>query len=167
MASSDNVVVGAEGCLVSQIPGLTNVSAEAEISARSYNKPAPIAIQRNMRVCVHMCTHTHEHVCACMCESETVKKKSLWTFGCSTGEDKVVWCLLTWPMIHNWGRTAVAGCTDRSQGGWQMIGPSGAKLSMSPNVYCPLSAHLSFSSLPGICKPNGHRPTISLTSPND
>lgn len=74
----------------------------------------------------------------------TVKKKSLWAFGCSAGEDKTVWCLLTWPMIHNWGRTAVAGCTDRPQGEWQMIGPSGAELSISPNVHCLLSSYLYF-----------------------
>lgn len=168
MASSDNAVVGAGVCLVSQIPSPTNMAAEAEIPARSYNKPALITFQKNMRVCVH--THAHTYVCARMCayvgESE---RKRQWErspsrhFGCSAGEDKVVWCLLTWPMIHNWGRTAVAGCTDRSQGGWQMIGPSGAKLSISPNVHCPLSAHLSFMSLPGPCKPGGHRPTICLT----
>lgn len=56
MASSDNVVVCAEVCLVSQIPGLTNVSAEADIPARSYNKPALITVQRN--------THAHTHPCA-------------------------------------------------------------------------------------------------------
>lgn len=100
-------------------------------------------------------------VCVCEWDSE-----SLWAFGCSTGEDKVVWCLLTWSMIHNWGRTAVAGCTDRSQGGWQMIGPSGAELSISPNVLCPLSAHLSFISLPDICKPSSHRSAILFCSLN-
>lgn len=164
MASSDNVVLGAEVCLVSQIPGPTNVSAEAEIPARSYNKPPLITVQRNMHVCVcvHTCTYTRSHAHVCLWE--TGRKKSLWAFGSSSGEDKVVWCLLTWPMIHNWGRTAVAGCTDRSHGGWQMIGPSGAKLSISPTAHCPLSPHLSFMSLSGICKPSGHRPTICLTS---
>lgn len=55
MASSDNVVLGAEVCLVSQIPSPTNVSAEAEIPARSYNKPALITVQRNMEcVCVYV-----------------------------------------------------------------------------------------------------------------
>lgn len=101
----------------------------------------------------------------CVCESEW-DSESPWAFGCSTGEDKVVWCLLTWSMIHNWGRTAVAGCTDRSQGGWQMIGPSGAELSISPNVLCPLSAHLSFISLPDICKPSSHRSAILFCSLN-
>ncbi len=81
---------------------------------------------RRTCMCVYICAHTHTHIhthtCSCICvwvsvcESETVRKKSLWAFGCSTGEDKVVWCLLTWPMIHNWGRTAVAGCTDRFPG---------------------------------------------------
>ena len=104
-------------------------------------------------------------VCVCVCVRERHwGKKSLWAFGSSTGEDKVVWGLLTRPMIHNWGRTAVAGCTDRSQGGWQMIGPSGAELSISPNVHCPLSAHLSFISLPGICKRCGHRCAIWLNA---
>ena len=131
MASSDNVVLGAEVCLVSQIPSPTNVSAEAEIPARSYNKPALITVQRNMCVCVcvHTCTHAHARTCMCVCV--TVRKEVPLGIGCSTGEDKVGWCLLTWPMIHNWGRTAVAGCTDRSQGWWQMIGPCGAKLSLT------------------------------------
>ena len=63
MASSDNVVLGAEVCLVSQIRGPTNVSAEAEIPARSYNKPALITVQRNMHVCV--CVHVHVHTLTC------------------------------------------------------------------------------------------------------
>lgn len=116
---------------------------------------------RGTRMCVCSSTHTHVSICVCEWDSE-----SPWAFGCSTGEDKVVWCLLTWSMIHNWGRTAVAGCTDRSQGGWQMIGPSGAELSISPNVLCPLSAHLSFISLPDICKPSSHRSTILFCSLN-
>lgn len=116
---------------------------------------------RGTRMCVCSSTHTHVSVCVCEWDSE-----SPWAFGCSTREDKVVWCLLTWSMIHNWGRTAVAGCTDRSQGGWQMIGPSGAELSISPNVLCPLSAHLSFISLPDICKPSSHRSTILFCSLN-
>lgn len=99
---------------------------------------------RRTRMCVRACTCMCVSVCVCDTEREVPLG-----INCSTGEDKVVWCLLTWPMIHNWGRTAVAGCTDRSQGGWQMIGLSGAKLSISPNVFCPLSAHLSFMSLPG------------------
>lgn len=81
MASSDNVVLGAEVCLVSQIPSPTNVSAEAEIPARSYNKPALITVQRNMEcvcVCVctsvHACTRKYMRVCVCV----TVRKKSLW-----------------------------------------------------------------------------------------
>lgn len=121
-------------------------------------------------MCVLFHTHTHTYKCiyvcgVCVCECEW-DSESLWAFGCSTGEDKVVWCLLTWSMIHNWGRTAVAGCTDRSQGGWQMIGPSGAELSISPNVLCPLSAHLSFISLPDICKPSSHRSAILFCSLN-
>lgn len=130
MACSDNVVL-AKLCLVSQFLSPTNVSAEAEIPARSCNKPVLITVQWNMHVCTYIDTHTHMHECVYVWqrESETVRKKSLWAFGCSSAEDKVVWCPLTWPMIHNWGRTAVAGCTDRSQGGWQMIGPSGTKLS--------------------------------------
>lgn len=118
---------------------------------------------RGTRMCVCALPHTHTSVCVCECEWDS---ESLWAFGCSTGEDKVVWCLLTWSMIHNWGRTAVAGCTDRSQGGWQMIGPSGAELSISPNVLCPLSAHLSFISLPDICKPSSHRSAILFCSLN-
>lgn len=121
---------------------------------------------RGTRMCVCALpeySHTHTSVCVCECEWDS---ESLWAFGCSTGEDKVVWCLLTWSMIHNWGRTAVAGCTDRSQGGWQMIGPSGAELSISPNVLCPLSAHLSFISLPDICKPSSHRSAILFCSLN-
>lgn len=170
MASCDNDVVGAEVCLVSQIPGHTNVSAEAGIPARTYHNTALITVQRNTHVCVCSSTHTHTYKCicvcgVCVCECEW-DSESLWAFGCSTGEDKVVWCLLTWSMIHNWGRTAVAGCTDRSQGGWQMIGPSGAELSISPNVLCPLSAHLSFISLPDICKPSSHRSAILFCSLN-
>lgn len=118
---------------------------------------------RGTRMCVCALPHTHTSVCVRECEWDS---ESLWAFGCSTGEDKVVWCLLTWSMIHNWGRTAVAGCTDRSQGGWQMIGPSGAELSISPNVLCPLSAHLSFISLPDICKPSSHRSAILFCSLN-
>lgn len=92
----------------------------------------------------HIHTYTRTHICVCVCKWEMLRrKKSLRAFGSSTGVDKVVWGLLTWPMIHNWGRTAVAGSTDMSQGGWQMIGPSGAELSISPNVPCTLSAHLS------------------------
>ena len=89
MASSDNVVLGAEVCLVSQIPSPTNVSAEAEIPARSYNKPALITVQRNMRVCVcvHTCTHAHARTCMCVCV--TVRKEVPLGIGCSTGEDKV------------------------------------------------------------------------------
>lgn len=55
MASCDNDVVGAEVCLVSQIPGHTNVSAEAEIPARTYHNTALITVQRNMHVCVYTC----------------------------------------------------------------------------------------------------------------
>lgn len=77
------------------------------------------------------------------------RKKPPRAFGCSSAEDKAFWCLLTGPMIHNWGRTAVAGCSDRPQGGWQMIEPSRAQLSISPNVHCPPSAHLSFTNLLG------------------
>lgn len=94
-----------------------------------------------MRVYIHVCQRDRVKE---RLRHPTVRKKSLWAFGCSAGEDKAVWCLLTWPLIHNWGRTAVAGCTDRPQGEWQMIGPSGAELSISPNVHCPLSAYLYF-----------------------
>lgn len=62
MPSSDNVVVGAEVCLVSQIPSPANVSAEADIPARSYNKPALITAQKN----THVCACVHVHVCVCM-----------------------------------------------------------------------------------------------------
>lgn len=107
--------------------------------------------------CTHMKDYIHT-IYGCVhvshtCERDRMKErlrhpavrmKSLWAFGCSAGEDKAVWCLLTWPMIHNWGRTAVAGCADRPQGEWQMIGPSGAELSISPNVHCLLSAYLYF-----------------------
>lgn len=77
---------------------------------------------------VHACTRKYMRVCVCVWDSEEEVPLGI---GCSTGEDKVGWCLLTWPMIHNWGRTAVAGCTDRSRGWWQMIGPCGAKLSLT------------------------------------
>lgn len=68
MASSDNVVAGAQVCLVSQIPSPTNMSAEAEIPARSYNKPALITFQKSMPVCVHSRTHT----CTCMCDDACI-----------------------------------------------------------------------------------------------
>lgn len=79
MASCDNDVVGAEVCLVSQIPGHTNVSAEAGIPARTYHNTALITVQRNTHVCVCSSTHTHTHtsvyVCVvyvCVSVSETV-----------------------------------------------------------------------------------------------
>lgn len=45
-----DIVAYAKACMVSQIPGLTNVSAEAEILASSYNKAALISVRRNVRV---------------------------------------------------------------------------------------------------------------------
>lgn len=65
MASCDNDVVGAEVCLVSQIPGHTNVSAEAGIPARTYHNTALITVQRNTHVCVLF--HTHTYKCMCVC----------------------------------------------------------------------------------------------------
>ena len=121
-------------------------------------------------VCVCVCVYTHTHACTCMWVVKEWERQ--WEsspsghLAAAVVKIRIVWCLLTWSMIHNWGRTAVAGCTDRSQGGWPMIGPSGAKLSISPNVHCPLSAPPSSMSLPGICKPRGHRPETCLTSVN-
>lgn len=125
-----------------------------------------------MHVCAVTYIHSTVHAHLCVCAGEifffffALWKKPLWAFGSSTGEDKVVWGLLTRPMIHNWGRTAVAGCTDGSHGGWQMIEPSGAELSISPNVHCPLSAHPSLISLTAICKLHGHRSAIWWSSLN-
>lgn len=47
-----DIVVYAKACTVSQILGLANVSAEAEIPASSYNKGGLISVRRNVRVCV-------------------------------------------------------------------------------------------------------------------
>lgn len=80
-----DVVVYAKACVVSQIPGLTNVSAEAEIPASSYNKAALISVRRNVRV--RECVFERE----AEVERETCdRKKSLRAFGCSTAEDKAV-----------------------------------------------------------------------------
>ena len=181
MASSDNVVHGAQVCLVQKCAWSAKSPAPQMCLLRQRFQPGVTISLLSLQsrgtcmcvcvcvcVCVHMCTYAHARTCMCVCDSEEEVPLGI---GCSTGEDKVVWCLLTWPMIHNWGRTAVAGCTDRSQGWWQMIGPCGAKLSLTlgelfPNVHCPLSAHLSFMSLPCICKPGSRRPTICLTSLN-
>lgn len=80
-----DIVAYAKVCMVSQIPGLTNVSAEAEFPASSYNKAALISVQRNVRV--RQCVFERE----AEVERDTCdRKKSLRAFGCSSAGDKVV-----------------------------------------------------------------------------
>lgn len=80
-----DIVVYAKACMAVQTPGLTNVSAEAEIPASGCNKAALISVRRNVRV--RECVFERE----AELEGETCdRKKSLRAFGCSTAEDKAV-----------------------------------------------------------------------------
>lgn len=89
MVTSGNVF-GAEGCTVSQISSLRNVPAEAEILA-GYTRSALITVQGNIHICMYVCVCVRERVRAKRrLRHTTVRKKSLWAFGCSTGEDKTL-----------------------------------------------------------------------------